>query len=287
MKKTILVTGSTGYLGHFVVRELVRNTDFEVIAIGGRPEDKVNSLPKNKRMKFFLLDALFTEDFGKIDTVVNCAFARSNNAGLLAAALDFTEKSIKRFEELNVNSILNISTQGVYKRLNAGKLSDECSQIEPIDLYSMAKYASEKMFQISSIPYVTNVRLASLLMPQRFLYFFVNKAKAGEHFTVTAPNQYAALLDVTDAAKGLAAIAGLLPEKRANVYNLGIGTQYSLLDYAETVKEIGLQMGYNVNFDVADNGITVCAGMDCSKLMNDTGWRPAILKDEMITNLLK
>ena len=124
-------------------------------------------------------------------------------------------------------------------------------------------------------------------MPQRFLYFFVNKAKAGEHFTVTAPNQYAALVDVTDAAKGLAAIAELSPEKRAEVYNLGIGTQYSLLEYAKSVKEIGLEMGYKVDFDVADNGTTVCAGMDCSRLMEDTGWKPSILKDKMIINLLK
>ena len=76
-------------------------------------------------------------------------------------------------------------------------------------------------------------------------------------------------------------------EKRALTYNLGIGTQYSLLEYAEGVKTIGLKLGYNVDFDVADNGTTVCAGMDCTSLMKDTGWRPTILKDEMITRLFK
>ena len=151
----------------------------------------------------------------------------------------------------------------------------------------MAKYATEKMFCLSSIPYVTNVRLASILMPQRFLYFFVNKAKAGEHFTVTAPNQYAALLDVSDAATGLVAIADKATGERACVYNLGIGTQYSLLEYAESVKRIGTTLGYDVSFDVADNGTTICAGMDCSKLMCDTGWRPSFVKDKMIVKLFK
>lgn len=285
--KTVLVTGASGFLGHHLVQELLKQDDTKVIAILGRPEDKANALPESSNLQSYPLDSLYSETFEHIDTVVNCAFARSNDAALLAAAFDFTERAIIRFEELGVKSVINISSQGVYKRLSMGDLSKEDSPIEPIDLYSMAKYATEKMFSTSSIPYVTNVRLASILMPQRFLYFFVNKAKAGEHFTVTAPNQFAALLDVTDAARGLAAISNLPPEKRADVYNLGIGTQYSLLEYAEGVKTIGQEMGYKVEFDVADEGTIVCAGMDCSKLMADTGWKPIILKNEMITNLLK
>ena len=285
--KKILITGASGFLGHHLVQELLKQEDAEVIAILGRPEDKANALPDNPNLKVFPLNAVYEEHFSEIDTVVNCAFARSNDAKLLAGAFDFTERSIKRFEELGVKSVINISSQGVYQRLGVGELSTEDSPIEPIDLYSMAKYASEKLFSVSSIPYITNVRLASILMPQRFLYFFVNKAKAGEHFTVTAPNQYAALLDVTDAAKGLAAIVGLAPSNRASVYNLGIGTQYSLLEYAESVKAIGKSLGYNVDYDVSDNGTTVCAGMDCSLLMNDTGWKPEVTKDEMIMKLFK
>lgn len=285
--KTILITGASGFLGYHLVLELLKNDQFHVIAIGGRPEDKANPMPEHPRLKVYPLDYLFEEKWENIDTVVNCAFARSNDSKLLACALDFTEKAIKLFEKCKVKSVVNISSQGVYQRLPVGELSNEESPIGPIDLYSMAKYASEKMFRLSTIPYVTNVRLASLYMPQRFLHFFIQKAKNGEKFTVTAPNQYAALLDVTDAAPGLAAITTMNPENRAKVYNLGVGTQYSLLEYAESVKAIGDELGYNVQFDVADNGTTICAGMDCSKIMNDTEWKPVILKDEMITKLYK
>lgn len=285
--KTILITGASGFLGYHLVLELLKNDQFHVIAIGGRPEDKANPLPEHPRLKVYPLDSLFEEEWENIDTAVNCAFARSNDSKLLAGAFDFTEKAIRLFEKCKVKSVVNISSQGVYQRLPVGELSNEESPIEPIDLYSMAKYASEKMFRLSTIPHVTNVRLASLYMPQRFLHFFIQKAKNGEKFTVTAPNQYAALLDVTDAASGLAAIASFAPESRAKVYNLGVSTQYSLLEYAESVKAIGNTFGYNVQFDVADNGTTVCAGMDCSKLMNDTEWKPVILKDEMISNLFK
>lgn len=282
--KTILVTGATGFLGYHLINELLKHEELYVIAVGGKPEDKANLLPDHPNLQFYPLSSLFEDCFSDIDTVINCAFARSNDAKQLAEALDFTEKAIKRFEELRVKSVINISSQGVYQRLDVGELSKEDSPIQPIDLYSMAKYACEKLFRISSIPFVTNVRLASLYMPQRFLHFFIQKAIKGESFALTAPNQYAALLDVTDAASGLVSIAILPSEKRSDTYNLGIGTQYSLLDYAESVKDIGNKFGYNVKFDVSDNGTTVCAGMDCSRLMSDTGWKPSILKDEMITN---
>jgi nucleoside-diphosphate-sugar epimerase len=285
--KTVLVTGASGFLGHHLVQELLKQEDTKVIAILGRPEDKANPLANHPRMKSYPLDALFTERWENIDTVVNCAFARSNDAKLLAEAFDFTEKEIRSFESMKVKSVVNISSQGVYQRLPVGELSNEQSPIEPIDLYSMAKYACEKLFDICSIPFITNVRLASLYMPQRFLHFFIQKAINGEPFTLTAPNQYAALLDVTDAASGLAAITKLNPEDRAKVYNLGIGKQYSLLEYAESVRIIGEGLGYTVLFDVADKGIDICAGMDCNRLMNDTGWRPYYLKDEMIIKYLK
>lgn len=283
--RKVLITGASGFLGHHVVKELLADPEFEIVAIGGRPEDKANPLPENPKLSFYTLDKLFTEKFADVETVINCAFARSNDTKLLAEAVSFTEKAIGRFEELGVQSVINISSQGVYKRLPKGELSNEESPIEPIDLYSMVKYAVEGMFHVSSIPQTTNVRLASLMMPQRFLYFFVKKAKAGDLFTVTAPNQYAALLDVRDAAFGLAAIAKLPPKQRALTYNLGVGCQYSLLEYAESVKRIGKRYGYNVTYDVVDNGSVICAGMDCSRMEMDTGWKPVILKDEMIERL--
>ena len=174
--RKILVTGASGFLGHFVVKELLKYPEFEIVAIGGRPEDKANPLPESPKLRSYTLDRLFTEDFTDIETVINCAFARSNDAKLLAEAVAFTEKAIFRFEELGVQSVINISSQGVYERLSKGELSNEESPIEPIDLYSMVKYAVEGMFRLSSIPHTTNVRLASLMMPQRFLYFFVKSS---------------------------------------------------------------------------------------------------------------
>ena len=283
--KRVLVTGATGFLGQSVVKELLLDDAFEVIGISGRPEDKVNPLPVHPRLKSCLLEDFFTRPFFDVDTVINCAFARSNDPALLAKAFDFTEALIDQLKTIRVKSVINISSQGVYKRLPKGVLSSETSPIAPVDLYSMAKYAAEKLFLASSLPNVTNVRLASLLMPQRFLFFFVQKVLNHEPIVLTAPNQYASLLDVSDAASGIVSITALDPGRRASTYNLGIGTQYSLLQYAESVKRVGEKLGYSVNLEISDNGTEVCAGMDITRIMNDTGWKPKILKDEMIESL--
>ena len=265
--RKVLITGSSGFLGRHVVTELLRYDDIQVTEVSH--------------------NSLFTENFSDIDTVIHCAFPRSNDARVLAEALDFTERSISHFEKMGVASVINISSQGVYQRLDEAHLSSEDSPILPMDMYSMVKYATEKMFALSSVPSVTNIRLASLMMPQRFLHLFVSKVKNGEKFTVTAPNQYAALLDVNDAARGLLAVANLPYHRRATVYNLGIDTHYSLLEYAESVKTIGRSLGYSADFNVADNGTNVCAGMDCTMLMNATGWKPLMSKDEIIKKLFK
>lgn len=291
--RTVVVTGATGFLGQSLLNELIKKEFFNVVAIGGRDENRTNLLPKHPRLKPLQLKKLFSQDpfreegceASAIDTVINCAFPRSNDPALLAQALDFTELLIRRLEELGVKSVINISTQGVYQRSSSCHLYKEDSPIAPIDLYSLTKYATEKIFSISSIPYVTNIRLASLMMPQRFLHHFVEKAKKGEPFTVTAPNQYASLMDVTDAATGLAALAAMHPENRFSLYNLGIGKQYSLLDYAESVKRIGKELGFDVHYDVGSVSTTLSVGMDNTKLISDTGWKPLVMKDEMIRSL--
>jgi len=283
--KQVLITGASGFLGCHIVQELLKEEQIELIAIGGRPEDKANPLPSHPRLHYYPLDSLFIEEWKDIETVVNCAFARSNNIGLLSGALDFTSRLIIRLRSIGVCSVINISSQGVYKRLNAGELADENSKIEPMDVYSMAKYATERMFFASNLPFVTNVRMASINMPQRFLNHFVQKVKNNEPITITTPRQPAALIDVRDAAAAMAAIVNLNPSKRALIYNLGIGTQMTILDYALSVVEIGKRYGYQSSLIVEDNDASVGAGMDCQLINDDCGWKPRISHEDMIKEL--
>lgn len=279
--KNILVTGASGLLGSHVVKHLMDKQCHVIVSI--LPEEKSTYVPL-KGVEVIVNDDIFSGNLPHISTVINCAFARSNQAQDLALAIDFTQKLIDGFKSSHVDSIINISSQGVYKRLPIGELSTEESPIEPIDLYSMAKYAVEKMFQTSGLKNVTNVRLASINMKQRFLYHFVQKAKNKETITINSPKQYGSLLDVEDAAEALARLALLLENDRKPIYNLGTGNQTSLIEFAELVNKVGKRFDAQAMIDIQDNGTTNTAGVDISLISNDCNWTPIITNEQMIEN---
>ena len=280
--KTVLVTGASGLLGRSVVKHLLKGGFLVISSI--MPIEQATYVP-NLGEQVVLNDDVFAGNLPHIDVVINCAFARSNNAEQLASAFDFTTRLIEGFRKAEIDGVINISSQGVYKRLPVGQLSHEDSPIEPIDTYSVSKYAVEKMFIISGIKHVTSVRLASLNMKQRFLYHFVRNAKEEGVIHLDSPRVYASILDVEDAAAGLTALASVPTSQWKGAYNLGIGTQYSLEEYAKAVKEVGEKLGYKIEIVINDNGNESTAGMDISQLVTDTKWKPIVTNAMMIESL--
>lgn len=280
--KNILITGASGLLGSHVVKHLLKQDCHIIVSI--LPEEKLTYQPL-EGVEVILNDDIFTGNLPHISTVVNCAFARSNQAQDLASAIDFTQKLINGFKLAHVDSVINISSQGVYKRLPVGELSSEDSPIEPIDLYSMAKYAVEKTFETSGLANVTNIRLASINMKQRFLYNFVQKAKNHETITINSPAQYASILDVEDAAEALARLALLPEQQRKSIYNIGTGNQTSLIEFVELVNTIGEKYNAHAQTVVQDNGTINTAGMDIVSISTDCDWSPCITNEIMIENL--
>ena len=282
--KNILVTGASGLLGSHVVKHLLEQDCHIIVSI--LPEEK-STYQSLEGVEVIFNDDIFVGNLPHISSVINCAFARSNQANDLASAIDFTQKLINGFKLAQVDSVINISSQGVYKRLPVGGLSTEESPIEPIDLYSMAKYAVEKTFETSGLANVTNIRLASINMKQRFLYHFVQKAKNHETITINSPTQHASILDVEDAAEALAKLALLPIQDRKPVYNLGTGDQISLLELANLVNEIGQEYDAQAQIIMQDNGVTNTAGVDISLISQDCDWRPIVSYRHMIESFYK
>lgn len=282
--KNVLIAGAAGYLGSHLVRSALNCPDCNVIAAD---IDK-SKIPSVSNVTAISNEELFCAKSLEIDTVINCAFARGNVVPALVSALSFNEKLILKLKELGAKSILNISSQGLYKSLEPGQFASEDSEIEPYDQYAFAKFAQERLFTSHFGEKVTNIRMASLSANARFLVFFVDSVIHGRDITVTAPNQYVSFLDVHDAVKGIWKICELPEDRREAVYNLGSGEQYSILQIAELTKTIGAELGYpSIEIKVEDSGKVSAAGMDPSLLRRDTGWKAEITIDAIIRSLFE
>lgn len=284
--KTVLVTGATGFLGHNLIKELLKEDDVKVIAIMGRPEDKANDLPQSEDIVVYPCSALFETDFGHVDTLIHTAFSRGDNLPGLTASITLTERIIELVNNQEIDSVINISTQGVYKGLQPGEMVAEDGEVEPNTAYGLAKWSVENMFKIGCRKGFTHIRMASLSSNARFLDFFVDCVKRGVDIKVTAPHQYASIMDVSDAVRGILSVVKLPIIERDVVYNLGPGVQYSILEYANTVNEVGRKIGYgSVRVIVDDNGNHFAICMDNTKLQSITAWHSVVDKDKMISQM--
>lgn len=284
--KTVLITGASGFLGHHLVKSFIERGDTKIIAVLGRPEDKANALPESENLIVYPCSELFTTDFGHVDTLIHTAFSRGDNLPGLTRSIEMTEQVIEMVNNQDIDSIINISTQGVYKGLKPGEKVDENGFAEPGTAYGLAKWAVENMLKLGCKKSYTNIRMASLSTNARFLDFFVDSVIAGKDITVTAPNQYASIMDVSDAVSGIVTIESIALNKRNCVYNLGPGVQYSILDYAQSANELGQQFGCSlVNVKVEDGGKDFAICMNCSCLIKQTGWEPKVTKDIMLQRM--
>ncbi|MBP5288832.1 MAG: NAD(P)-dependent oxidoreductase [Clostridia bacterium] len=280
--KTLLIIGAAGYLGSHLVRYAAERTNYTVLA---SDLDK-SRIPAGANVTPLSNEELFQHPL-LCDLAVNCAFSRGNDVAGLVSALRFNERLVLKMKEGRY-PVVNISSQGLYKPLEAGNFADEDGEIRPVDMYALGKFAQERLFTSNLGDRVTNIRMASLAANARFLVFFVDSVMQGRAITVTAPNQYASLLDVEDAVTGIFGICALSENERKSIYNLGTGKQYSILRLAELVNETGTERGYPpVEIRVEDKGNTAAAGMDPARLMQDTGWRPEIEMKETIRRMFE
>ncbi len=286
--RRILVTGASGFLGSNLIARLLEKGDTEVIAVLGRPEDKANDLPQGKNITIYPCSELFTTDFGHIDTLIHTAFSRGDNLPGLTASIELTRRVIELVNKQDIDSLLNISTQGLYQGLKPDEKVTEDGVINPNTAYGLAKWAVENMLKIGCKKHYTNIRMASLSANARFLDFFVDSVIAHKEIKITAPRQFASIMDVSDAVNGICSIIDCPLSQRKEVYNVGPGVQYTILDYAKEANEVGLLFGYaptSIVIDDTGNEFAIC--MDCSLLETQTGWRPLFSKSMMLEKMFK
>lgn len=299
-KKTVLITGSCGYLGQTLINKIQANNNFNIIAFD-LDKVKLNKLYRNKSILIFNTNDLLNGQIhlGNIDVLVHLGFTRPHGSyDQIAQSLKFTHELFTRASLNNVPAIINISSQSVYGQASLPPWTEE-SLICPQIVYSEAKYATELLLtSLASINKTlkhTSIRLCTLaggapgLLEIDVISKLVIQAIKSDDLLIVGGMQQLERLDVRDAVDALIKVMEKNPIDWNPTYNLGSGEVYKLIDIAtkiiEAVKRHGIKTHSEIILEEKD--IPLKFGLDSSLFIKDMNWTPKYNLDETIDSLVR
>ncbi len=293
-KETIMVTGAGGFLGRELLRQIMDNTDYNVIAITSQSA-KLYGKFGEKRLTCYDFSSIQNDDINwkDISIIVHSAFARSGNGKELADSLEKTKDIVSRIGMEKGKGLVNISSQGVYGQTNK-PLWRENIQVAPDSMYALAKYSSELITSsIKGNNFSTNLRLPGLTGGQEGLRLevvskFVNRSINKETINIIGGKQVFSNMDVRDAVSGIIALIKTDPSIWKKVYNVGCNKRYSIMEIANIVREVAKDYGIDeVEIKIEKKDIYLDSGMDSSLFYQDTGWMPKYSMTDIVKSLFE
>lgn len=295
--KKILLTGATGFLGRKLVKQIIDTSDFNVVAIALNESRLMQSLIIERietldRIEFcshedFFQGALNFED---VYGAVHLAFARREKAAEdIASSLVFASNVFRILSEANIERVINVSSQGVYG--NVERIRTESMMPAPTNHYTMAKYASEIIFNTyfenSLTRNFTNIRMDLVAQSQNILRALCKQSKEGILYLKGGEQRFS-FIDASDAVSGILAML-FSPEGWDKTYNLGWNCRrFKLTEVAELVADSAEKLGYRRPKIILDKqDISLWSGMDTIKFTKHTGWIPKIDALTMIENIFE
>ena len=166
-RKTVLITGAAGFVGHHTLAHLLKTTDYKFVVtdsfkhlgVSARLRSVLSELPHSaQRMKIVThdlttpIDLVTFREFGKVEIIINMASEShvdrsiteprtfiSNNVDLVLTMLDYA----RQLESLEV--YIQISTDEVYGPAKVGTTHSEANPHLPSNPYAASKAAQENI----------------------------------------------------------------------------------------------------------------------------------------------
>lgn len=240
-----VVTGAGGFLGRHLVRHLLMNTDYQIVAVSSRsPEEVIGQIKDADDGELTGLDRLSVISNGQLtvpgfltsdDVVVSCAFPWNRGGVQLAEGMFFLRDLMKASAAADVRTFINVSSQSVY-RSGRTEPAREDSELDCDSPYATAKVAMEILAEeIIDPKALVTVRMGSLIgrgYDIRIVNRFVKQALAGEPIVVTDGGKAFSYLDVRDACRALRIIGEGRTDNDVRVVNVGASE-------GTTLEEIG------------------------------------------------
>ncbi|NNL80658.1 MAG: NAD-dependent epimerase/dehydratase family protein [Flavobacteriaceae bacterium] len=300
-KQTLLITGSTTYLGLNLLETLSSEypEDYHIWVLS-RDVEKAKYLHSDNVRIFGFSDLEQGKlPIGNVDFLIHTAFSRPfKSKEDIANSLRITSKLFSIAAQHQVAHIINVSSQSVYGRIEDKPLR-ESSKIAPESIYGHAKYSAELMLKELCRPHKqikhTSLRLPGLtgaangILEIDPVSELVRQLKNGEDLQVDGELTAFDRLDIRDAVAALIAFISKDDKNWKSVYNVGNPNHVNSKELSEKVLKIGKDY-------IPDNrsilkfhntGTDAEQGMDSSQFMEHTGWSPKYSLEETIDSLFR
>lgn len=281
MNKKVLVTGGAGYIGSFVVNELI-DKGYEVVVLDALlyGDKGLNTFIKRKNVTFIKGDVtdplIVDKSLEGIDKVIALAAIVGDPACAVNEEMTWkiNFESIKLLTDLSikhkVSRLVFASSCSVYGSNEKLKFLTEESELHPVSLYAQTRISSEK-YLLSKKELISAVvlRLSTVfgLSPRMRFDLAINvmtaKALINGVIDVFGGNQWRPFVHVRDVAKAfIMAMEAEDKKVRGEIFNVGTtDSNYQIEDIAKIIIEelpgtrinnnssVVDQRNYNVIFD--------------------------------------
>jgi dTDP-glucose 4,6-dehydratase len=315
MKKKILVTGGSGFIGSHLVRLLVnRYPDYSIVNLdlltyAGNPENlsDIDALPNYSFVKGDITDESFINDLFALegfDAVIHLAaeshvdrsimdplaFVKTNMLGtavlLNAARKSWTNKEGKLF--------YHVSTDEVYGSLGDTGFFTEETPYDPRSPYSASKAGSDHLvmayYHTYGLPVVISNcsnNYGSHQFPEKLIPLMINNIKQGKPLPVYGKGENVRdWLWVNDHATAIDVI--FHEGKLGETYNVGGFNEWKNIDLIHLLcgimdKKLGRQQGESaklITYVKDRQGHDLRYAIDATKLNQELGWKPSLQFEE-------
>jgi len=252
--KNILVTGGCGFIGSYVVAELLEQEDvviYNVDKLGvGSSEENIKDHPRVKNYFLDIAKKDFYEDLPKIDYIVHLA-AESHVDRSITDPLAFVDSNVKgtanvlELARIDNARMVHVSTDEVYGHLQQHEAPfTEESPLQPRSPYSASKAGSDLLVLSYINTYGLNAsitRCCNNYGPrqhyEKFIPTIVNSLVRGEQIPVYgAGDNIREWIFAEDHAKAI--IEVLFTEHAATVYNIPGSITLTNLQLVESIVKV-------------------------------------------------
>jgi len=252
IKKPILITGSSGFVGSNLARHLVKLGARQVNVILRKSSD-------TERLKDILPDLkIHYADLGDFRSLLKAAEKivpyhifhaatygsypyQSDDELLISTNVTGTLNLLKAVSGIKYRSFINIGSSSEYGIMN--RSMRESDALCPVNTYGVSKAAASMLAQSFAAKFnknITTVRIFSAYGPYeekgRLIPSVINAFLFKNEFSVSSPDAVRDFIYIEDIADLILKIA--LSDKYAPVVNLGTGRQYRVNDVISIVSEL-------------------------------------------------